>query len=82
VRTFPLKTLVAVWCIVKIYTNHPCEPIPKSGTATEMVSQRKACLLCSKPTSAFTVSFHSSSSPQFWTAPGQNPPQDRNKLPT
>ena len=55
VQAFPLKTRVSVWCIVENYTNEPCDPIPKSGTAIEMVSLRKVCLLCSKPASTFTL---------------------------
>ena len=35
VRTFPLKIWVPVWGIVENYSNQTCDPIPKSGTATE-----------------------------------------------
>jgi hypothetical protein len=38
VQTFLLKNWVPVWCIVENYTNKPCDPISKLGTAIEMVS--------------------------------------------
>ena len=74
--TFPLKTWVPVWCIIENYTNPPCDPIPKSGTAIEMVSYRKACLFCSKPASTFTVGSFFLQSPILdctWSKPASGP---------
>ena len=75
-QTFPLKTWVPVWCIVAHYTNQPCDLIPESGTAIEVVSQSQACILCFKPASAFTVGSSFLQSPILectWSEPASGP---------
>ena len=39
---FPLKTWVPVRCIIENYTDQPCDPVPKSSTAIQMVTVKES----------------------------------------
>ena len=76
-QTFMLQTWTPVWCTVENYNNQCCDPTPNLGTAIEMVSSFKGKRASYAPSPLLPPQgVHSFYSPRFWTAPGQNTPQD------